>query len=324
MTNPTNLTALERFEQSVYTIRQEAESQLVGNVVAATNGAIVMTSAGGTPGDYSEAALYARIPDLMRYRSPYDNDPTLTPKALTHILDRSVKVAVGIHAVDLSPSLMSWIGRDPEEAGAVIGRQMAEDSMTFRLNMAIMAIIAATSQVSDVTHDASSATLTQAALLAGARKFGDRYQSIGCWLMTSKSAFDLWGEALANQKNLFTFGTINIKADPFGRPMIITDSPELIIEGSPDKYWIAGLQQNAVVVNDNGDYFQNTDTRNLTSNIMRTLQAEWSVQLGVRGFAWDKANGGAAPLKDDLATSANWDRYATSHKDLPGVLIKSL
>ena len=324
MTNPTNQTNLEIFNQAVYTARQEVEPQLVNGVAAATNGAIVMTATGNTQGDFSEAALYARIPDLVRYRSPYDDDPALTPKALAHILERSVKVGLGTHPVDISPHLMSWINRDPDEAGAMIGRQIAEDSMAQRLNMAIMAVVAATSQESEVTHDASSATLTQAALLAGARKFGDRYQSIGCWLMTSKSAFDLWGEALANQKNLFTFGTINIKADPFGRPMIITDSPELIIDGDPDKYWIAGLQQNAVIVNDNGDYIQNIDTSNGKSNIKRTIQAEWSAQLAVRGFAWSEANGGPAPLKAGLATSASWSRYATSHKDLPGVLIKAL
>ncbi len=323
MTSPTNLTNLERFLQSVYTIRQEAESQMVDGIVSASRGAIVMTS-GANAGDYSESAMYGRIPGLLRFRSPYDNDPATDVKALAHIVDRSVKVAVGTHQVDLSPSLMTWIGRDPEEAGAVVGRQIAEDSMTQRLNTAIMSVVAACSQVADVTHDASSGVLTQEALLGGARKFGDRYQAIGCWLMTAKSAFDLWGQAIANQQNLFTFGTVNIKADPFGRPLIITDSPKLIIDGTPDKYWIAGLQAGAVAVVDNGDYFQNVSTVNGPSNIMRTLQAEWTFQLGLRGFAWDKTNGGPAPLEADLATPTNWDRYATSHKDLPGVVVNTL
>lgn len=323
MTSPTNPTNLERFLQSVYTIRQEAESQMVDGIVSASRGAIIMTS-GTNAGDYSESAMYGRIPGLLRFRDPYDNDPATDVKALAHIVDRSVKVAVGTHQVDLSPSLMTWIGRDPEEAGAVVGRQIAEDSMTQRLNTAIMSVVAACSQVADVTHDASSGVLTQEALLGGARKFGDRYQVIGCWLMTSKSAFDLWGQAIANQQNLFTFGTVNIKADPFGRPLIITDSPKLIIDETPDKYWIAGLQAGAVAVVDNGDYFQNVSTVNGPSNIKRTLQAEWTFQLGLRGFAWDKANGGPAPLEADLATPANWDRYATSHKDLPGVLVKTL
>ena len=79
----------------------------------------------------------------------------------------------------------------------------------------------------------------------------------------------------------------------------------------------------AVVVDRNADYTSNIDERNGNENIVRTFQAEWSYNLGIKGFTWDKTNGGKAPTNAALGTSTNWDRTATDLKDMAGVLIKS-
>jgi len=58
-------------------------------------------------------------------------------------------------------------------------------------------------------------------------------------------------------------------------------------------------------------------------NIKRMWQAEWTYNLGVQGFSWNKTTGDHSPTDAAIMSSANWTRTATSHKDLAGVLLKS-
>lgn len=90
-----------------------------------------------------------------------------------------------------------------------------------------------------------------------------------------------------------------------------------------DLYKTLGLVPGAVLVERNGDFEQNTETSNGFENIIRSIQSEWSYNLGIKGFAWDKTAGGKSPNDAALAIATNWDRIATSHKDLAGVLIET-
>jgi len=83
------------------------------------------------------------------------------------------------------------------------------------------------------------------------------------------------------------------------------------------------LAQGAVLIEQNPDYLENMSTTNGAENIKRTWQAQWSYNVGLKGYAWDKTNGGASPTNAALATGSNWDRYATSVKDLAGILVNS-
>ena len=159
-------------------------------------------------------------------------------------------------------------------------------------------------------------------LLAGSALFGDRSDAIRVWAMHSKSMFDIFGVALANSTGLFTFGTVNVRQDGFGRPFIISDSPSLIeTTAAPDKHYIAGMTTGAVVVEMNGDFVQNVETKNGNENIARTIQSEWSYNLGIKGYSWDKTTGGKSPNDAAIATADNWDRNMSSHKDTAGVLL---
>jgi hypothetical protein len=139
--------------------------------------------------------------------------------------------------------------------------------------------------------------------------------------MHSKPLFDIFGAAITNSALLFNFGTVNVKTDPFGRPMVISDSPGLFIDASTDLYIGLGLTPGAVRIDQQADFTDNLSTLNGDENIVRTYQAEWSYELGIKGFSWDKSNGGHAPNDAALAVSSNWDRIATDIKDLAGVMV---
>ncbi|RKL58094.1 major capsid protein, partial [Acinetobacter baumannii] len=58
-------------------------------------------------------------------------------------------------------------------------------------------------------------------------------------------------------------------------------------------------------------------------NLKYTYQAEWTYGVGVKGYAWDMANGGKSPNDASIGTPTNWDLIASSIKDTAGVLVKS-
>lgn len=317
------LSDLAVFSEYAYSTMTEMQDQQIGLFNAATRGGLVLQS-GNHQGDYSDEAMWAKISGLVRRRNAYGSG-TVAEKVLEHLTETSVKVAAGTPPVRIDPGMMKWIQRSPEEAGVVVGKQMAEDSIADMLNTAILCYVSAVGQVTDVVYDHSSTGVTSlVALNKGAAKFGDRANALVAWVMHSKSAFDIYGEALTNATRLFVFGNVRVIEDGFGRPLVVTDSPNLInTTPTPDQYYSLGLTPGAILVSQNGDFTDNVDTKNGDENIIRTYQAEWSYNVGVQGFAWDKTNGGKSPNNAALGTSTNWDRYATSHKDLAGVLVKA-
>ncbi len=316
------LSDLAVFSEYAYSTMTEMQDQQIGLFNGATRGGLVLQS-GNHQGDYSDEAMWAKISGLVRRRNAYGSG-AVAEKVLEHLTDTSVKVAAGTPPVRIDPGMMKWIQRSPEEAGVVVGKQMAEDSIADMLNTAVLVYAAAIGQVANVVYDHSSTgTMSLIALNKGAAKFGDRAGAIVAWVMHSKSAFDIYGEALTNATRLFVFGNVRVIEDGFGRPLVVTDSPNLITAGTPDTYAALGLTPGAVLVSQNGDFTDNVETKNGDENIIRTYQAEWSYNVGIQGFAWDKTNGGKSPANAALGTATNWDRYATSDKDLAGVLVKA-
>lgn len=314
------LSDLAVFSEYTYSAMTEVLAQQVELFNAASGGTILLRGA-NHEGDYSDIAFWAKIQGLVRRRNAYGSG-TVAEKTLEHLIDTMVKIAAGTPPVRIDPSQFEWIQRNQEEGGAVYGQQLAKDTLADMLNTALMAYVAALTGETDVYEDVSANDTTFATMLGGASKFGDASGNILSWVMHSKSLFDVYGTALENSAGLFNFGTVNVRQDGFGRPLIVTDSPSLISAGTPDKHFIGGLVRAGIRVDMNGDFVQNVETSNGEENIVRTIQSEWSYNVGIKGYSWDKATGGKSPNDAAIATANNWDRYATSHKDTAGVLLK--
>lgn len=319
------LSDLAVFQEYVQTSMTEMQDQQVDKFNGATRGGIILTSA-AHQGDFSSTAIWAKISGLVRRRNAYGSG-VVAQKTLRQLVSTSVKVAAGTPPIEINPGMFKWIQKSPEEAGVVIGKQLAEDNMADMLNVGILIYRQAVGNVAALVSTKTAAVCDLAALMSGAAKFGDRSQDIACWLMHSKSAFDIYGQALANQNSLFVFGNIQVKEDGFGRPMVITDSPNLVItdgvSAGVDSYHQLGLSAGGIIVEQGNEFTDNVETSNGNENIIRTYQAEWAYQLGLKGFTWDTATGGKSPNDAALGSAANWDRLSTSHKDLAGVLVKT-
>lgn len=320
------LSDLAVYSEYAYSAFSETLRQQVDLFNAATGGAIMLQSA-AHQGDFSDVAFFAKVTGgLVRRRNAYGSG-TVAEKVLKHLVDTSVKVAAGTPPVRLDPGQFRWIQQNPEVAGAAMGQQLAVDTMADMLNVGLGSVYSALSQVSDVVYDATANTdaadklPTWNNLNNGQAKFGDQSSQIAAWIMHSTPMHKLYGSNLTNGERLFTYGTVNVVRDPFGKLLVMTDSPNLFAAGTPNVYRILGLVPGAVMIGQNNDFDANEETKNGDENIIRTYQAEWSYNVGVKGFAWDKANGGKSPTDAALFTSTNWDKYATSHKDLAGVVV---
>jgi len=319
------LSDLSVFSKSVYDSMTEVATQQIDLFNAASRGTIQL-SAGAMQGDYAERAFFAKISGLVRRRNSYGSG-AVTAKTLTQLVDNMVKIAAGTPPVNLDPGQFKWIQMNPEVAGAALGQQLAKDMLQDMLNTSVMAGYAALSgQAASIQYDGTGDTvdtLTAAMMNSAAAKFGDRSSEIVAWIMHSYSAHLFYGNAIANASSLFTYGTINVMGDPFGRVFVVSDIPTLFTSGTPNIAYTLGLVNGAIEVEQNNDFTDNYETKNGDENILRTYQAEWSYNLGIKGFAWDKTNGGKSPNDAAIATATNWDKNVTSIKDIAGVLIKS-
>lgn len=315
------LSDLAVFQEYAQTSMTETQDQAIDKFNANVRGGIILTSK-AHEGDFSSTAIWAKISGLVRRRNAYGSGAqgALT---MSQLVNTSVKVAAGTPPINIDPGMLKWIQKSPEEAGVVIGTQMAEDSMSDMLNTGIMAYVAAVGNVASNVYDGTAGTAKLESLMSGASKFGDRSQDLVAWLMHSKSAFDIYGQALANSNRLFQFGNVQVVDDGFGRPIIMTDSPALITSGTPDTYHQLGLAAGGIIVEQGNEFTDNIETKNGDENILRTYQAEWVYQLGIKGFTWDTATGGKSPNDAALGAAANWDKISTSHKDLAGVLVNT-
>lgn len=328
------LSDLAVYSEYAYSAMTEVLRQQIDLFNAASGGCIVLSSA-AHQGDFSDVAFFAKVDGLVRRRNAYGTG-TIAQKVMKQIVDTMVKVAAGTAEIRLDPGQFKWIQMNPETAGAALGQQLAIDTLADMLNTGLAAWYAAHVQVNtagigglvlDITgRDASTLKdkLNFAAQTEAAGKMGDGSGgNVQTWIMHSKPLYDLYANALANAERLFSYGDVNVQRDPMGRVMICTDSPSLYTAGATPVYHTLGMKPQSLLIGQNNDYTAAEQTITGQENIVRTFQAEWSYELGVKGFSWDKANGGKSPTDAALFTSTNWDRYATSHKDLGGVIIES-
>lgn len=324
------LSDLAVYSEYAYASMTEVLTQQIELFNGASGGTIQLRSA-AHQGDFSDVAFFQKISGLVRRRNAYGSG-TVAEKNLAHLVDTMVKVAAGTPPVRLDPGQFKWIQQNPEVAGAALGQQLAIDSLADMLNTGIGCAYAALSAQTAVVHDATGLTggedlLTFKNLNKGQAKFGDQSSRIVSWITHSKTMHDLYDKNLSNAANLFTYGTVNVVRDPFGKILIMTDCPALFLDeaggAGVDYYATLGLVPGALIVDQNNDFTANEEAKNGDENIIRTYQAEWSYNVGIMGFAWDKANGGKSPNDAALMTSTNWDKYATSVKDLAGVVVKT-
>lgn len=204
------LSDLKIYSEFAYSAMTEVLDQQINAFNQASEGAIVLRPS-ATQGDYSEEAFYAKIQGLVRRRNAY-GDGAIGQKVLQMLAERSVKVAAGTQEVRIDPGWFQWIQRSPEEAGSVLGQQLAKDSMADMLNTVIGVLVAALSGVGsavvkDISNAASgSKVINFVDMTRTAGLYGDRQGDLRTWVMHSASQTELYVNALSNMERLISGG----------------------------------------------------------------------------------------------------------------------
>ena len=312
------------YEAQFQTGLTETLQQNVEAFNAASNGGIVLRST-EVKGNFEQSAFFKSIASLIT-RQDITSDSALTPTKIA----QDENVAVKLHrkmATDLTYKAAKLAGIDMDAMIFAHGQQFAKAMMNEMLNSALLAARVALANQADVTKDVTGETnksVDHKYLLQTLAKFGDANDKISCWVMHSQQYFDLAVASISNDVVNIADGVIRrVDVPGLGRPVLITDSDSLIATAdTPDSYFVLGLSQGGIDVNESEGINQIIDQVTGLEQLVLRVQAEYGYNVGVKGFKYDIANGGANPSAGTLGTASNWDKVATDKKDLAGVVLK--
>lgn len=301
----------------VETLQQESEA-----FNAASRNAIRMVTR-ASEGQYRYEGFFAEIANLVTRRDPTSTSAAtdLDPAEAERVF---VKLDGKIGPVARTLNSFRKIGMTPDEdtLRMIVGQQSAKAVQVYKLNKALLALRAAIQAQTALYEDDSAGTITTAGLVDALSRFGDGSSNIVAWVMPSKPYFDLIKEQIS-ANILEVSGMVVKEASPvtLNRPVIVTDSASLTVTGTPNTYRVLGLVSDAAIVEDSEDMIDTMDMVSGLENLVVRYQAEFAVNLGLKGFAWDVANGGANPNDAALGTGTNWDKVATDNRSLAGVAL---
>ena len=307
------------FNQNMRELTIELFAQQVEKFNAASNGAIVLTS-DGFYGDFLENAFYSTLEAAQRRVDIYATNGAVSATALAQIAEDSVKVAGGFGPILFEPIQMIWNKKSEAEALQVASTNLSALMLKDQLNAGVSSAVAAIANQASATNDISAtAGLSYTAMNTSHALFGDSSMNLSAQIMNGTAYHKLVGANLANTPQLFQAQNVLV-VDILGKPVVVTDVPALYEAGTPNKLKVLSLASGGIVVNNASEMVSNIETTNGKERIETTMQADYTFGVGLKGYTWDKTNGGKSPTDADLGTGTNWDLVASDIKNSAGVI----
>lgn len=296
------------------------------NVFNSASGGSIQLIPNRLKGDYEKESFFKAISGIVSRRDT-TSTATVTDLALTQGEFVSVKVNRKIGPVANTLDSFRKIAADPQEFSFILGQQWgkaaAKDYVDVALGGVGAAIAGQVSLVNDITG-ATLKTVSHSSMVGAMAKMGDQSSRIVAFVMHSKPFFDLMGQAIADK--IFEVAGVTIYSGnvaTFNRPVIVTDSASLVVTGTPDTYRTLALVEGAVTVEESEQREVVSDLVTGLENLVLRVQGEYAYNVGVKGFTWDVAGGGANPANAAILTSGNWDIQVANVKSGPGSLLLS-
>ncbi|GGB51533.1 hypothetical protein GCM10011505_35750 [Tistrella bauzanensis] len=273
-------------------------------------------------GHYAAESFIARVAALVTRRD-INAVTGVGDTPLTQAETIGIKVNRRIGPVANTLDSLRKLGRDPGEMSFLLGRQIGKAVAVDYVDTALRAASTAIGGQAGLTLDISAESepgLAHGALVRAMAKLGDAGGRLSCFVMHSKPYYDLMAQSIADK--VFEVAGVTIyqgTVATFGRPTVVIDSPALMVAGSPNKYRVLGLVEDAVEVAESEERSIVSDVVTGLENLVMRIQGEYAFNIRVRGFAWDVAGGGINPTDAAIATAANWDAVAADPKGMAGV-----
>lgn len=318
-----SLSQMEVFNKYFMPATIETLAQMVDKFNAASNGSIVLTTE-GFEGDFVMTSFFKNLSNARRRVDRYGTNNAVTPIDLSQDKFVAVKIAGGFGPVRYEPSQMTWLNKPTAEGVEVASRAFAELLLQDQLNTVIAALVAAIGNQGAVATVDVSATKKVDYLTVNESHalFGDHSSQIVAQVMDGIQYHNFIALNLANAQTLFQAGNVRV-VDILGRPSVVTDAPSLFTAAAGEdaaKRRVLSLTTGAALVRDPRNLVSNVETSNGKERIETTLQIDYDFTVGLKGYAWDMANGGKSPTDSEIATGSNWDLVVSSIKHSAGVM----
>ena len=278
-------------------------------------------------GDFAQESFIKNVSGLVTRRAVAGSPENATVSSNPVPMDEFVSVKVNRRVGPIDQTLDSFrkIGKaaDLEVLSRTLGVQIAKAIQVDQLESGLTSLVAAITNVGALTNTTSpEATIDTDRLVDGLALFGDAGSRVKLWVMHSKVYYDLVKNQIA--ANVDGISNLNIAtATPvtLNRPVLVSDSASLVTGGI---YTTLGLTENAAVLEDSEEESLMGDLITGKDNLVVRLQGEFAYNIGLKGIAWDVANGGVNPDDTAIGTGSNWDSVMDDVKDLPGIAIQTL
>lgn len=302
----------------------EVASQAADNLMAATDGAIQILTPENKGGFFERDAFFKLLTDSGITRRDITSTSAVTPLKLEQDEIVRVKLDRKFGPTDVSLDSLRKIASDVEAASMYMGEQAAKGVTVDALNTGLGALVQAALNVgATAVYDGTAGTITHAKLVSGMALLGDRAPDIKCWVMHSKVYHDLIGVSISDKiTNVADVALFKGSAPTFGKPVLVTDSADLILDTTTDQYYTLGLTAGAISV-------KVTEQMSLINtlvagyeNLIQRFQGEYAYHLGLKGYAWATAT--SSPTQAQVKTGSNWTKKSTSLKDTAGIVVKTV
>lgn len=292
-------------------------SEQIPQRIAAFNEAApaIQLSSDGIVGDFFEQSFYNALHDSYRDVDIYSANDTVAPVDLSQDQWNQVKIHDAMGPIRFEPKQFALLQKPTQEGVAVIASQFVDAYIRAQLNKSVGAAVAAIENNTAMVYDESTAGGAGTPLALNQRGLNKSHAAMGDMAGTLTTQFMRGGmaghnafidEALENGARLFSSESVTV-IDILGKRTVVCDIPALIADtGATAK--VLTLVDGAIMVSGASEPFTNIETKNENKRIVSTWQTEVDYTLGLKGYSWDEANGGASPITADLETGANWDK----------------
>lgn len=320
----------------------EKIAQQLGLFNGASNGSIRMIDQ-RLPGHYNRRIQYKNLSGFWTRRdiTAASAVTSTDTKKIQELQQIGVKLNRKIFIEDtidkFKKNLDENFDGNPAEWSRFLGAEVATAKLERQVNDALLSIRAAlmgqttnkhTITVSSANYNGkmNSLDLNKGRALLGDQGLGN---AVRVMVMHSKPYFDLVGNQVADK--LTGVSDYNLFAGvpaTYGIPTLVTDSASLhatIGSGSTayEEYYNLLLVEDACVLTNSENETMIVQPKTGYENLLVHMQGEAAYNLECKGFVWDITNGGLNPSDAALATTTNWDKTASSYKQLGGAVIVS-
>lgn len=293
---------------------------------AASGGAIRLVNA-RRRGDFAQESFIKNVSGLVNRRGVAGSpeNPAVSSNPVPMGEKVTVKVNRRVGPIDQTLDSFRKLGEnaDLEILSRKIGVQIAKAIQVNQLEAGLTSVVAGITNVAALLNAPSpESAISTSRLVDGLALFGDQGARIKIWVMHSKVYYDLVKDQIsANIDGISNFNVANAAPVTLNRPVLVTDSASLVNGGV---YTTLGLTEDAVVLEDSEEESMMGDLITGKDNLVVRLQGEFAYNIGLKGCAWDVANGGVNPDDTAIGTGTNWDSVMDDNKDLPGIALYSI